>query len=254
MSNRYSPRRGLRLLLVALAASPVAACAERGGASGGPGAEEEELRREVEDLRRLVHRAERVGLVPSEGLVVAVGESLARQLVQLTLPREQVVEGGFRVRLDRAEVRFRDGYGALELDGQVSGAEDASVSVDLTVQAKTGTVALDAGAGTLTVQVVPTAFEIHRVAMGEEDSGTRAFAEGVARALAGALTGLAAPFTIPIAFEREVRLGQLEAGPVRAPAASVPLKIAVRDVSAHGGRLWIVLRVEAGRWTKDDDR
>jgi hypothetical protein len=51
--------------------------------------------------------------------------------------------------------------------------------------------------------------------------------------------------TIPVAFERELRLGGRDAGPLRYRAATLPLRFVVKDVSAHGGRLWLSVAVEA---------
>jgi hypothetical protein len=250
MRIRRASRPLERLVLVVLAGACVAGCAEWHTREDVSGAEQE-LRQEVADLRVLVRRAERTGLVARDGMVVAVGERLIRELVGFTLPTERVLEGGFRLRLETAEVDLREGRGDVQLEGRVSAVDEPGVLLDLTVRAHTGTVSVDRDAGRLSVQVVPTGFEIHRVGVGEEDSRTRAVAEAVTRAVAGALTGLATPISVPVAFEREVHLGALQAGPVSATAASVPLRIVVRDVSVHGGRLWVVLGIEAGRWTPE---
>src|SRR3989442_10278123 len=107
-----------RVLLLALLPAALAAC----GGDRGPQrflARKAVLERQVEDLRRLVRAAEEGGLFPPDRLVVGVSEPLANELARLALPREQVVGGRYRVRLERAEVRFRDEHGSVRFHGKV---------------------------------------------------------------------------------------------------------------------------------------
>lgn len=211
---------------------------------------ESHLTRQVADLRALVARAEKGRLVPRDGLVVAVREEVARRMAELTLPREEMVEDRFRVRLERADVRFRDRHGAVRLEGRVGWADDADlyradVFVDLTVFGRIDTVAVDADEGTLTVEVVPFGFEIRDLNVGEGQPTVRQLAEGLARALPEGLSALGAKLTIPVAFEHQLRLGGREEGPVRYRQAVLPLRLVVKDAAAHGGRLWVSVGVEA---------
>jgi hypothetical protein len=211
---------------------------------------ESHLSRQVADLRTLVERAEKGRLVPSDGLVVAVREDVVRRMAELALPRDEIVQGRFRVRLERADVRFRDRHGAVRLEGRVGWADDADlyqadVFVDLTVFGRIEAAAVDAKEGTLTVEVVPIGFEIRRVNVGGGQPSVRQLAEGVARALPEGLSALRSTVTIPVAFERELRLAGRESGPLRFRPASLPLRMVVQDASAHGGRLWVSIAVEA---------
>ena len=89
-------------------------------------------------------------------------------------------------------------------------------------------------------------FEIHRLKVGAESRAARRLAEGMAGAMADSLSALAFPLTIPVAVEHELRFAGVEDGPIRLRGGSIPLRAVVRDASAHGGRLWIVLQVKAG--------
>jgi hypothetical protein len=209
---------------------------------------ETHLTRQIADLRTLVERAERGRLVPTDGVIVAVREDVVRRMVQLTLPHEEVVQGRFRVRLERVDVRFRDRHGAVQLEGRVAWADDADlyradVSVDLTVFGRVDAVAIDAEEGTLTAEMVPIGFEIRDLRVREQQPTVRRLAEALARALPESLSTLRSTMTIPVAFEHRLRLSGLEAGPVRLREASLPLKLVVQDASAHGGRLWVSVRV-----------
>lgn len=209
------------------------------------------LARQVADLRTLVERAEKGRLVPTDGLVVAVREDAVRRMAELALPRDEIVERRFRVRLERADVRFRDGHGSVRLEGRVGWADDADlyradVFVDLTVFGRVDVGAIDAKQGTLAVELVPIGFEIRRLNVGERQPTMRQLAEGLARALPEGLSALRTAVTIPVAFESELRVEAREMGPLRLRAASLPLRLVVRDASAHGGRLWVSVGVEMG--------
>ena len=248
VSAQVRAGRVTRAWLLGLVAGVVA-----GGCGEGPPERvldlESHLTRQVADLRALVKRAEKGGLVPTDGLVVAVREDVVQRMAELALPREEIVGGRFRVRLERAEVRFRDRHGAVRLDGRVGWASDADlyradVFVDLTVFGRIDTVAVDPKEGTLTAEMVPIGFEIRRLNVGEQQPTVRQLAEGLARALPEGLSALRSTVTIPVAFEHQLRLAGRESGRFRFRPASLPLRLVVRDASAHGGRLWVSVGVE----------
>jgi hypothetical protein len=219
-------------------------------------AEEENLTRQVADLRVLVRRAEKGALVPRDGVVVSVGEDLLQRLIQLALPREDVLENRFYVRLERAEVHLEDGHAAVRLEGRVEWLDDTfgfrgDVSAELTALGRVEVVGADTREGTLTARVVPWGFEIHRLRVGEERPRTRRLVGILGRALPEALATLSTRLTIPVAFEREVHMDAFDAGPVHVSAASVPVRVAVKDATAHGGRLWVVLAVDTGTWSRE---
>jgi hypothetical protein len=191
-----------------------------------------------------VERAEQGRLVPRDGLIVALREDAVRRLAELALPREEVLQGRFRVRIERADVRFRDRHGAVRLEGRVGWADDADlyradVFVDLTLFGRVDVGAIDSKRGTLAVDLVPIGFEIRRVTVGEGQPTMRQLAEALARALPEGLSALRSSVAIPVAFEREIRLEARDSGPLRVRASSLPLRVVARDASAHGGRLWV---------------
>ena len=215
---------------------------------------ETHLRQQIADLESLVARAEKGALVPTDGLVVAVHEDVVRQVAQLALPREQVVGGRFRVRLETADVRLRDKHGAIRLGGRVSRAGDdffdADIEAELAVFARLEAVAFDRTSGMLSGRVMPIGFELQKLGVAGERPLLRRLVAGFARLQEHVLAELAFPLTIPVGFESELRLAGREEGPVRIRPASCPVKVTVRDAAAHGGRLWIVLGIEAGPWTR----
>ncbi len=213
-------------------------------------AREEHLHRQIEDLRSLVERAEKGALVPRDGAVIAIGEELAQRLLRLALPREVILRERLRARLEKAEVRFRDKHGAVRFDGRVGWADadlyDADVSADVTVFARFETIEVHPGEGVLVARIVPMGFEIHRLRVGGDSRAARRLAETMAEQMGESFSALAFPLTIPVAVEHELRLAGVEEGPFRLRGGAIPLRVVVRDASAHGGRLWIVLQVTAG--------
>jgi len=244
-----------RLALALTAALTTAACGEP-DAPLRVVAEEEHLSREVEDLRRLVGRAEKGTLVPRDAVVIVLSERLVREAVRLSLPREEALPGGFRVRLERVDVRLRDGQAAARLHGGVAWADDhrvheGDVSAQLTLFARVEATTPDARARTLTARVVPYGFEIHHLRVGEERPRTRRLIEALGRALPEAFPALSTSIALPIAVERGVRLSGVKAGPIEIDGATVPVTLSVRDTFAQGGRLFVVLHVMTGRWKRE---
>jgi hypothetical protein len=215
-------------------------------------AQEAVLRRQIEDLRVLVARAERGELLPPGKVMVAVDEGLVKELAQLGLPREEVVAGRFRVRLDTVDVRFRDRHGSVRLDGRVSPADRPAdeVFAEVAVFGLLETVEVDEATGVLRGRVSPIGFEVKKVGLfGESDLGRRMLEE-LGRERLDQLTTNALDLTLPVRLERDIALGGLTAGPVRLRPGQVPLQVTVADVAAHGQKLWIALDVAPGAWKK----
>ena len=249
-------RRPCRMLLLAPLLAAMAGC----GADREPQrflARKAVLERQVEDLRRLVRAAEEGGLFPRDKLVVGVSEPLANELARLALPREQVVGGRYRVRLERAEVRFRDEHGAVRFHGKVgpsapggSGGPaergEPAFFADLALFGVVDTVDVDRATGVLRCNVSFVGFELKRFeAYGESETG-RLLLEELGRQGLDALKALAFPIAIPVRLEQEIALSRVSReGPVRLLPASLPLRLTVTDVAAHGGRLWVAVDVTA---------
>lgn len=215
-------------------------------------AREAMLRHQIDGLETLIASAEKGTLFPKDLLVVSVDEQTVRDLALLALPREEVIAGKYRVRLDKAEVGFRDKWGSVRLDGRVSpaGGSADDVFAELAVFGHLATVDIDEN-GVLKGRVSVIGFEVQRFGVYGESAAGRRLLEGLAEQQAGALSSLALPITIPVQLQQLITLDGLgPEGPVRVLPAQFPLKVTVADVSAHGGRLWIALDVQAGSWTR----
>jgi hypothetical protein len=216
-------------------------------------AQEAMIRHQIDGLETLIDEAEKGTLFPKDLLLVSVDEATIRALVLLALPREEVIAGRYRVRLDKADVGLRDKWGSVRLDGRVSLASGSpnDVFAELALFGQLATVDIDES-GVLKGRVSVIGFEVRRFGLYGESAAGRRLLEGLAEQQAGALSSLAFPITIPVQLQQLVTLNGLgpEGGPVRVLPAQFPLKVTVAEVSAHGGRLWITLDVKAGSWTR----
>ena len=240
-------RRPGRVALLAALVAAIAGC----GADRGPRrflARKAILERQVEDLRRLVRSAEQGGLLPRDKLVVGISEPLANELARLTLPREQVVGDRYRVRLERADVRFRDEHGSVHLHGKVglAGGAESAFFAELALFGVVDTVEVDRATGVLRCNVSFDGFELKRFDTYAETETGRLLLEELARQGLDALKTVAFPIAIPVRLDQEIALSRAASeGPVRLLPASLPLRLTVSDVAAYSGRLWVSVDVTA---------
>lgn len=217
------------------------------------------LQRQVEDLRGLIAAAEKGELLPADRLIVSVDEGTVRDLARLGLPREEVVAGSggrLRVRIDGADVEFRDGHGRVTLDGLVLRRVDEGdqVVAELAVLGRVDGVEVDAASGSLRGQATLIGLEVKRLGLSGESSVERRLLEGVARLNPQLLSLLSESLVLPVRLEREVRIGGTgEGSSVRIAPARFPLAASVTDLLAFDQRLWIVLDVSAGDWAPLDE-
>jgi hypothetical protein len=156
------------------------------------------------------------------------------------------------VRLEKADVRFRDKWGSVRLDGRVGPADGAEgdVFADLAVFGLIDAVDVDPASGVLSARVTPIGFELGKVALYGESAAGRRMLEAFGRTRLDELAALTFPVRLPVRLEQDVTLGGVNEGPVRIHAATVPLKLAVAEVAAHGQRLWVSVSVNSGAWVK----
>jgi hypothetical protein len=213
-------------------------------------AERAVLERQLSGLRGLVAAAERGALVPFSHVVAVADEGLVQDLLRGTLPFERVVAERFRVRVEQAEVQFRDGFGLVRLEGRASlaAAPAEMVSAQVTVFGALDVVELDPESGVLKGSVTIVAVDARRVGvLGVGPSDAERLVEDLARERLESFSTLASRLEIPIQLQSEVQLPAVgPAGGVRIEAATVPFRARVTDVKAFGGRLWVCIEAATG--------
>ena len=242
-----------RLLLIALSAALVASVACRPKPSGPQRimAMEMVLNRQIEGLRELVDRAEKGTLLPRDKLVVSVHEDLVKEVAQLALPREQIVDK-YRIVVEKIDVRFRDRWGSVRMDGRIglAGEQKEDVYADVAIFGFLDAVEVDPETGTLKGQVRPIGVELQKLEVFGSRIGVRQIVESLALQQAGRLNKVTFPLTIPVRLENKIRINGTTEGPVRLQSAEFPLRITVADVIALDKKLWVFLDVQAGPWKK----
>lgn len=226
-----------RTALLAACAALAGGCAERTIV-----AEEAILERQIAALEVLVERAEGGSLLPRGDLVVSVDEEWTRSVLALELPREEVLADTYRVRVETADVRFRDGLGLVRIDGRVSPVRDegARVFADLSVWGSFDVVDLDHSSGVLRGRVRPLAFEVRDVALLVTNPLGRQLVEELGRERVETFRALGLSVEIPVRLDQTLELPGLgPEGPVQFPGARLPLTLSVSGMTALDGRLWI---------------
>ncbi len=209
-------------------------------------AEQAVLDRRIQGLQGLVAAAGKGPLVPFGSVLATVDEATVQDLLRAGLPFERLVAERFRVRVERAEVHFEDGFGLVQLDGRATLADaPGAAAADVSVFGALDIVELDPLSGLLHGRVKVIAVDARRVGvlgMGTK-SGER-LVEDLGRAQLDAFSALASRLEIPIRLERSVSLPAVDAVQgIRIAAAAVPLRAGVVDVKAFRRRLWVCLDV-----------
>jgi hypothetical protein len=236
-------RLGQGALAITLAALTLAGCQ-----GGGPRqrAEAAALRRQAAALRQLIASVETDQAFSSKHVTLGIGQELVRDLLQLTLPVETQAVPDLRVRLETAQVAFENGESRVTLRGRVSRASSPVTFADLVVHGGLHRFEVGESAGHVTARVALDRVEVRQA---EAEGLRRDLVEAMLDSLgAPTLETLALqipPLAIPVRFERALELAGMSAGPFEILPGSLRFRVALAQVVALGGRLWVLLEVSA---------
>lgn len=237
-----------RVLAAAGLALGLAAC-RREAAPRVP-AEEAVLERQNQGLEALIRAAQRGPLVPFDQILVLVDQALVQDLLSAATPYERVIADKYRVRIDRASVAFDDGFALVRLHGRAAlegRALDEDASAELSVYGGLDIVDLDPASGLLRGRVKVMAVEARRAAVLGVRAPVERLVESIGREKLEAFGALASGLEIPVRLDRDVRLPAVgPQGGVRLSAVTLPLRVAVTDVKAFRGKLWISVGAATG--------
>lgn len=238
-----SGRRGWAC--AAIAGLIATAACDRGYDGGGDlRAQRVVLEREVEGLRAMVRRLERgEPMLPPNDVAVGVDEALVRDLIAAQLPFETDVDR-FHVQLTGADVQFR-GSPTVQLQGRLQVRDQPDLTAAVTLFGALDNVRIDHASSTLEATVAA-------------DHLTIADATGFAQYLSGATIDEVARLVrieigeklptirIPVKVQEAIAFPAVTDGPVRVDGARMPLDVAVSQVVAARGRLWVSVSVTPG--------
>ncbi|MEP7117783.1 MAG: hypothetical protein ABI880_09380 [Acidobacteriota bacterium] len=209
------------------------------------------LRREVEGLRVVVQRLERgEPMLPLDDVSVAIDDTLVRDLIGAQLPLDIDVSR-YHLTLTEVAVQFR-GSPVVRLSGRLQVREQPSLSAVVTLVGALDRIAVDDGSSMLSAHVSADHLEIHE-AVGLAQYLSDELLDDIGRLIRLEIADQLPTFQIPITVRQHIDFAAVTDGPVRIAGSRLPLEVAVSQVTAARGRLWISVRITPGAFVKLTD-
>jgi hypothetical protein len=224
--------------------TPTLGLAACGG--GGPRARAESaaLRRQAETLRNLIGAVDTDQAFSSKHVTLGIAQELVRDLLQLTLPIETEAAPDLRVRLETAQVAFESGESRVTLRGRVSRTSSPGTFADLVVHGGLHRFEVGEPAGHVRARVALERVEVRQAeAAGLRRDLVEALLDRLGVTTLEALALQIPPLAVPVRFERALELEPMSAGPFEIAPGSLRFRVALAQVVALGGRLWVLLEV-----------
>jgi hypothetical protein len=247
-----STRRALTrvLLLAGTAAASVWGMACRGPFEGRAElrAQKVALEREVEGLRTTVARLERhETLLPPNDVVVAVADTLIRDVIAAQLPFDADVEQ-YKVHLVKVDV-IVEASQVVRLRGSLFVRDNPALAADVSAVGVLEKIVIDGASSTLTARIALDHIGIDKVS-GLESILNEAALDELARLARDQIANQLPVIQIPVKVQQTIEFPYAEVGPFRLAAASLPLQASVSQVVAGRGRIWIAIRIIPGEFVK----
>jgi len=204
--------------------------------------EETLLVRQTQELGRLIAAAEQKSLFDFGAILVVVDQGLVQDLLRKVMPLEGDVGGGFHVRVDSAETSFAAGLAVVRLDGQASVA-GKTASADVSVYGAIDVVELDATSGVMKCRVSVSGVDAAHADVLGVHQPVRRLTEALTE---GGLALLLGSIEVPVRIEHRVSIPAVESHRLRIESVDLPLQVAVEDVKALGGKLWVSVKTAIG--------
>ncbi len=225
-----------------------AACRSEFEGGGALRAEKVVLQREVEGARAVVARLERgEPLLPPDDVAISIDQALVRDLINAQLPFELDVDR-FHLVLKNADVLFQ-GSPAVRLSGRLNLRENSDLSAAVEVLGALEDIRVDSVSSTLRAAIAVDHLGItEATSIGQMLSG--AALDEVARLVRLEITDRLPPVQLPVKLQPTIAFPAVDDGPIRIDGASLPLQVAVSQVTAGQGRLWIAVHFQPGEFVK----
>ena len=249
MKERMSHLRSSTALAIALAVGGLAGGCKQDRGKGELHAQVAAREREAEGMRASLARAERGEPVLSEdAVVVSVSEAVIKEFLDAQLPFA-VEAGSFKVTLSQAEAIFK-GSPAVNLTGAIAPAGHPGPRRRGARARGTG------GHRGRSVERDAARDRRDRPRRPRQDGRARevrvrsGWLDELARVVRKRLEGHVPEVPIPVKIEQGIELPSVTDGPVLIQGARMPLEVAVADIFAGGGLLWVAVKVVPGELVK----
>jgi hypothetical protein len=202
------------------------------------------LEREVAGLRASIAKMERgEPVLPEQAAVVSIGEVVAKQFIDAQLPFRIEVET-YRIEMTQAEASFK-GTPAVVLTGSIVHQDHPDYVGEVRAIGALDSIEVDDASGTLRARIAVDHVDLLKMG-GLEKLLAGGTMDELARSIRMQLVGKIPDVQIPVKIEQGIELPSVTDGPVRIQGATMPLKVAVADVLASAGTLWIAIEVVPG--------
>jgi hypothetical protein len=209
------------------------------------------LQREVDGIRAVVNRLERgEPMLPMGDVAIAIDDGLVRDIIGAQLPFEADVDR-FHLTLNEAAVHFK-GSPVVRLRGSLVVRERPALQAAVNVLGALEDIHVDEASATLRAKIAVDHLGIEKAA-GIESVLSGATLDEVARVVRLQVKEKLPPIQIPVKVQQSIELPAVTRGPVRIDGASMPLQVAVSQVVAGQGRLWIAVHFQPGEMVKTKD-
>jgi hypothetical protein len=199
---------------------------------------------QIADLGKLAAKAEAGELVTTDRIAIGIAEKAARDLVNASLPREQMLGDRVRLRIESAQPFFRGNNAALVFQARAQGKlTGASARVEL--GGRLGNFRIENGRLIATIELAH--FKALDSSLGDIAMDVL---EGLVRDNMPAISRLLPPVEIPVQLEQSIKVDGLDEGVVMARAGVLPLTMTLAEVLPVNERLWILIDVKAGPWQR----
>jgi len=237
-------------LAVAVALS-AAACGGKSESGGALHAQQVVLKREVDGLREVVARLERhEPMLPAGDVALGIDDGLLRDMIAAQLPFEFDIDR-FHLRLKEAEVIFR-GSPVVRLRGTLNLKTYPNLLAQVNLIGALENIEVNPASSTLKARIAIDHLGIEKAA-GLESYLSGSTLNEVARRIRLQIKDQMPPVQIPVNVQQNIDLPAVTRGPVRIDGAQLPLTVAVSQVMATQGKLWIAVHFEPGAVVKTAD-
>jgi hypothetical protein len=237
--------------LVPVVALAAAACGREFEGGGDLRAQKVMLKREVDGLRQIASRLERgEAMLPLDDVAISIDDTFVRDLIAAQLPFDVDVDR-FHLTLKEAEAQFR-GSPVVRLRGALHPRKRPDLEAAVTLIGALEDIRVEASSSTLKARIAVDHIGIEKAA-GIEAVLSGATMDEVARLIRLQIKDELPPIQIPVKVQQSIDLPAVTQGPVRIDGARMPLQVAVSQVVAGQGRLWIAVHFQPGDLVKTAD-
>ena len=203
------------------------------------------LERQNKGIRELVEEAERGSLVPADRFLIGIDEKIVRDLFRSQLPLERPLGDKFVVRLESANIEFRDKYGVITVEGEVHRPQTPDRKTAVRIHGGLGAVRIDPVTDLLTIQIALDHIEVMQAGILESVLG-RGGKDMLATKGRAMLQDALPTMNVPVGLAHSIRVPEFAAGAVQLDSLTIPLELAVERVVAVNHKLWVTVDAKVG--------